>query len=146
MDVIVNAYKNKSALFVFSVIMILLSLVTMIWFQQLTLSSFAEVFDKFQTMPNALVATFILNFFSGAGLLAAGALWIIAVFQNNDNYYSYSYYDNNSSIYKMIYALTGIAFICYSMVFFHYLFSKVGPFVFLVIVVGFIAYGAGNKK
>jgi len=144
---IAEAYKNKSSLFVFSVVLLVLGAVTMIWFQELTLASFSELMEKFETQKNTMLFTPVLNIFSGFGLLAAGVLWIIAVFDNRHAQYRYSYFDEDEGFKsKLVYALTGIILIGLSCIFFNYLFTKVGVLIALLIVVGLFMYGSGTKK
>jgi uncharacterized membrane protein len=135
---ILETYKNRPVLTITKIIAIIMGLVTQLYYQEITVQTLTEAFDKIS--DKNLLWTWGLNLLSVALLVGTGFSWIKeAIFYRN-------YFDLSPEISRVTCAVTGLVCFLYSFVFFNFIFSKLLGLVIVVAIVAiFLFSGSGGK-
>lgn len=145
LDSVLRAYKRQSLLSFMSIVLLVMGLITVIWFQTVSVISVGDLMDKFEGQRNEISLTFFLNLVTGAGMLIVGGVWVFTAFTNRRNY-SYSYYDSDETgLSGLVYGFTGTILIGVSFIFLVYLFSKLSILAIGLLLVFLYVYSQGKK-
>ncbi|MEE4566807.1 hypothetical protein V2U94_04120 [Paenibacillus polymyxa] len=143
---ILDAYKKQAAMAFLTLLLVILGIVTMVKFQSLNLLSFSDLLDKLSTQGNTVMLTALFNIVTGLGMIIVGGVWIFFIFKDLGGYSYYSYYEEETIIHKVVYALTGLIMIAFSCVFISYLLTKIGVLLVVFALAAILVWSWSSNK
>lgn len=137
-----NVYKNQPIKSFVTILIIMMGLATILWYQELEVKTITAAFELFtnDSDKTELYLTWFLNLASFASFAMMGVSWVKESFQQG-----YNYYGNDSVLYTVIGFVTGAILIACSMIFAFFLFSKLLGLVIVVAVI-FFYFSSGNDN
>lgn len=137
-----NVYKNQPIKSFVTILIIIMGLATILWYQELevkTISAFFEIITS-DSDKTELYLTWFLNLASFASFAMMGVSWIKDSFKQK-----YNYYESDSVLDTVIGFTTGIILIACSLFFAFFLFNNLLGLVVVVVVI-FLFFSSGNDN
>lgn len=140
MDVLFDIFRNRPGKSVSSLLVIIVSFVTLIMFQELKVETLSEFFNYINKQDSrTLLLTWGFNLFTFFFLVLMGALWIKEVASDN-------YLDASPKIGRIVCLVVGILHVVYSFIFLQYIFSDLLGIVIAVLIAFGIINGDSSKR
>lgn len=137
MEVFIDVFRNRPGKSIGTVAVLVISLITIIMFQEIQVETLSEVINYFSKSADntPLVMTWGFNLFSFSFLLMMGIFWIKDIFQDN-------FFDISPDLGRVICLIIGMLLVLYSTLFFKYIFSDLLGVVIAVLLIFAIINGS----